>query len=70
MKVTNTSILTNTESSMDLPLTATQLAQGHTLWEGGTLLQDAFPMLNASEREFIKTGITPQQWEDYFGGDE
>ena len=36
-------------------------------WNGGKMVQDAFPTLNADEREFIKTGITPQEWKDAFG---
>ena len=35
-------------------------------WENGELIQNAFPYLTADEREFIKTGITP----DVFPGEE
>jgi hypothetical protein len=31
------------------------------------LIQDIFPNLPHGEREFIKTGITPQEWEELFG---
>lgn len=40
------------------------------MWQGGELIQNAFPMLSAGEREFIKTGITPQEWDAMFGEDE
>lgn len=33
----------------------------------GKLVQDALPYLSADEREFVKTGITPEQWEKTFG---
>ena len=36
-------------------------------WVGGKMIQDAFPMLTADEREFIKTGITPLEWAAAFG---
>lgn len=36
----------------------------------GYLIQDCFPYLSAEEREFIKSGITPQEWEDAFGEDD
>lgn len=36
-------------------------------WNAGLLIQDAFPTLNADEREFIKTGITPEEWKAAFG---
>lgn len=26
-------------------------------------IQDAFPFLNADQREFIKTGLTPEAWD-------
>jgi hypothetical protein len=39
-------------------------------WNSGELIQVAFSNLNADEREFIKTGITPQEWEETFGGED
>lgn len=34
------------------------------------LIQNAFPNLTAEEREFILTGITPEQWDEIFGESE
>ena len=31
-------------------------------WSEGALIQDAFPMLNADEREFLMTGMTTADW--------
>ena len=31
-------------------------------WKHGVNIQDALPYLTADEREFIKTGITPEDW--------
>lgn len=31
-------------------------------WKNGALIQQAFPNLNADEREFIMTGIPPEQF--------
>lgn len=39
-------------------------------YEKGALLQDAFTDLNAGDREFLKTGISPRGWEKLFGGGE
>jgi len=36
-------------------------------WKGGMLIQNAFPRLSADEREFIKTGITKEEWDACFG---
>jgi len=58
----NTSILTGTVSTMNLNCSEKELGQGFNLRAGGALIQDAFPMLNSEEREFILSGITPEEW--------
>ena len=35
-------------------------------WRSGALIQDAFPHLNADDREFILTGITAEEWDEIF----
>ena len=65
----NTSILTGKIATMELNCSEAELAQGFNLYDGGALLQDAFPFLNAGEREFLKTGITPQEWETEIGSE-
>ena len=32
----------------------------------GGLIQDCFPYLSAEDREFIKSGITPEEWNNMF----
>lgn len=32
----------------------------------GEFIQQAFPMLSGAEREFLMTGITPEQWNEIF----
>mgnify|MGYP001159985176 FL=1 len=39
-------------------------------WKHGMNIQDALPYLTADEREFIKTGITPEDWAAEIGPDE
>jgi hypothetical protein len=36
-------------------------------WTKGALIQNAMPNLSAEDREFIKTGITPEEWAEVFG---
>ena len=36
-------------------------------WEDGTLIQNAMPLLTTDEREFIKTGITREEWDSING---
>jgi hypothetical protein len=58
MKITRKSAVTQEIHTLDLPVTPEQMAA----YEAGALLQDAFPDLPSPEREFIKSGITPQEW--------
>jgi len=34
------------------------------------LIQDALPMLSNEEREFLITGLTPEEWHELFGEEE
>jgi hypothetical protein len=60
------SSLTDEAHEMELDITPEQL---YTYENFGVLLQDAFPNLTPAQREFIKTGITPEEWYDFFGED-
>tara|TARA_B100000959_G_C14867889_1_gene577081 strand:- start:866 stop:1090 length:225 start_codon:yes stop_codon:yes gene_type:complete len=51
------------KNRMTLDVTLAQIEA----WKGGELIQNAMPNLSADEREFIKTGITPEEWENTFG---
>jgi len=62
MLITRTSPISNNTNSMEIAVTHSQL----DAWQAGTLIQDAMPNLSADEREFIKTGITPKEWEAIF----
>lgn len=42
------------------------ITQGFDKYNEGKLIQDAFPYLSPDEREFLMTGLTPQEWEDLF----
>lgn len=37
------------------------------MWLSGMLIQDAMPNVSPDDREFIKTGITPEEWAEAFG---
>jgi hypothetical protein len=66
MKITRTSMVSGETRTLDLPVTEEQLNK----YASGALLQDAFPHLSPGDREFIKTGITNEEWESLFGGGE
>jgi len=65
MKLTMTSILTNTSNTMDLPITANEFADGMARRDGGDLIQDVFPQLDDGERQFIMSGITLAEWQSF-----
>ena len=68
IQVTRQSVITKKINTMELPITQEHLDLYETV--GDILIQDAFPNLDAEQREFILTGITPQEWNDTFGGDD
>jgi hypothetical protein len=37
---------------------------------GEGLIQDLFPYLSAEDREFIMSGITPEEWNNLFGEED
>jgi len=68
IQVTRQSAITRKINTMELPITQEHLDMYETV--GDILIQDAFPNLNAEQREFLLSGITPQEWNDTFGEEE
>ena len=66
MKVKRISPISGVEHTMDLDVTVNQLIS----WEKGELIQNVFHHLTPDEREFIKTGITPSDWNKMVGEKE
>lgn len=58
------------KSTMELPLSLGEFQQGIDKWDRGAYVQDAFPTLNAGQREFLMTGMTPQVWDKTFPKEE
>lgn len=65
MLVTRLSPFSRTKNTIDLDITAEQLARYEN---GEELIQNIFPNLSPEHREFIKTGITPEEWDATFNG--
>lgn len=63
MFITRTSPITGKANIMTLNISETQMDD----WENGSLIQDAMPNLNSDQREFLMTGLTPQDWDYLFG---
>ena len=66
MKITRRSALSGITRTLDLNITTEQIRA----YESGELLQNAFPQLNVDDREWFKTGITGEEWDATFGGEE
>jgi hypothetical protein len=60
IEVTRTSILTGKTNTLSLPVTQKQLDLYEQTKE---LIQDVMPNLDNKQREFVKTGITEQEWD-------
>ena len=60
MLVKKTSIMSGKVNEMNLDITQEQLDR---YLEGRGLIQDIFPHLNASEREFLISGMTGEEWD-------
>lgn len=65
MLIKKRSTLTGKLNEMELDVTQQQL----DAFYGGMLVQQAFPNLNADEREFILSGCTVEEWNLYMGED-
>lgn len=59
MLISNTSVLTGITRTVDLPVTKAELER----WSNGELIQYVFPHLSDDDREFLMTGITPEEWD-------
>ena len=62
IQITKVSCLSGKRNSMVLPLAQEDYEYCVTRWHNGMLIQEAFPMLDRNQREFIKTGITPDEF--------
>ncbi len=63
MKVTKTSPFTGKETTLEIPGLTEQMLND---WKGGMLIQRAMPGIRAEHREFLMTGITPEEWDATF----
>lgn len=57
-------------NEMEIPMSIEAYSMAMHAWKRGALVQDAFASLSPEIREFIMSGITPQEWEEMFGASE
>lgn len=66
MKITRESTLTGVTHTLDIDVTQEQFNR----WQSGSYIQDAMPHLSADDREFLISGITPDEWNKAFPEEE
>jgi len=59
MLIERTSMVSGKTTYRELDITQEQLDE----WANGAFIQDVFPYLSISDREFIMTGITEDEWD-------
>jgi hypothetical protein len=62
MKILRTSPLTGKNVVRDIDVTHIQLEA----WRAGALIQNVMSDLTTDEREFIRSGLTPEDWDARF----
>lgn len=70
MLITRRSPFTGLYNEMDLDITQEQMNRFDLPRDRREPIQDIFPNLSASEREFLLTGYTDSDWKALFGSDE
>ena len=66
MLITRTSPFTGKTVTKEINVTPEQIYA----YNNGALIQRAFPHLTPGEREFIKTGITDEEWDEFLPSEE
>lgn len=63
MIIERRSTISGKVNRMNLDITEDQYSK----WVNGELIQKVFPHLNEDEREFLLSGILPNEWDKVFG---
>lgn len=66
MLITKRSTLSGNTNSREINVTQAQLDD----WASGTFIQVAMSNLSPNDREFLMTGITPEEWNKHFNEEE
>jgi len=62
VRIKRFSSISRKTNTMEMELDLADLAA----WENGTLIQKAMPYLSPNQREFLMTGILPEEWDNIF----
>ncbi len=67
MKITMISQISGKENILDIAITEEEYSRVLNRFNTGEHIQKIIPHISAPEREFLKTGITPEEWISTFG---
>ena len=67
MEWTATSILSGVTRTLTVPGLTPEAVK---TWKSGVMIQDAMPDISPEWREFVMTGITPDEWGNLIGDEE
>ena len=62
MMIKRESIISGKSSTMDLPVTQRQI----DMWQSGMCIQDCMPHLEIKQREFLITGMSIEEQDQFF----
>ena len=62
MKITMTSMISGKSRTRDIDITQEQVDS----WKKGKMIQDVMPDISPSDREFLITGVTAEEWDEAF----
>tara|TARA_E500000178_G_scaffold349042_1_gene405257 strand:- start:65 stop:262 length:198 start_codon:yes stop_codon:yes gene_type:complete len=62
MQITKFSPQSMRDNTREIDVTQSQLDR----WKAGELIQNVMPHLSPDDREFLMTGLTPEDWEEMF----
>ena len=63
LEITRTSPFSGKKNTMRLNISTQQ----YNAWKNGALIQNVMPHLTPDEREFLISGIMPDEWDEMFG---
>lgn len=67
MYITKISQLTGVAHTMDINITESELIRIENRRESGELIQNIVPNLSMTDREFLMTGVSNEEWVRMFG---
>lgn len=67
MFITKQSSISGNWNTLEIDITEEQFLRVENRRVNGELIQNIVPNVPKELREFLQTGITPTEWEQYFG---